>query len=58
MSDHSYVFDLGTAQETAGTLVARLQRDGITSVIFSGDPFMVYFLALAATSQMLRWHTW
>jgi hypothetical protein len=51
VSDHPYVFDLGTAQETAGTLVARLKDDGVTSIIFSGDPFMPYFLGLAATGQ-------
>jgi hypothetical protein len=51
MNDHPYVFDIGTAQETAGTLVARLQSDGITSIVFSGDPFMPYFLGTAATGQ-------
>lgn len=51
VSDHPYVFDLGTAQETAGTLVARMQSDGVTSIIFSGDPFMPYFLGGAATGQ-------
>jgi hypothetical protein len=51
ISDHPYVFDIGTAQETANTLVARLQSDGVTSVVSSGDPFMLYFLSIAATQQ-------
>jgi len=46
-----YVLDLGTAQETAGTMVARMKSDGVTSIVFSGDPFMPYFLATEATSQ-------
>ena len=51
LEDHSYVFDIGTAQETAGTLVARMKSDGMTSVILSGDPYMPYFMVIAATSQ-------
>lgn len=46
-----YILDLATAQETAGTIVAKMKDDGVTSVIFAGDPFMPSFLAIEATSQ-------
>jgi hypothetical protein len=46
-----YVFDLASMQETAGTMVARMKSEGITSVIFSGEPVMPYFLSIAATNE-------
>ena len=46
-----YILDLSKAAEDAATVIARLKDEGITSVIFSGDPFFPIYLTDAATSQ-------
>ena len=49
--DQEYSFEFATAQEQSGTFVARMKDAGVTSIIFSGDAFMPYFLTTAATAQ-------
>jgi hypothetical protein len=47
----SYVFDLSSLQENAGTMVARMKQGGVTSIIFAGEPWMPYYLGVQATSE-------
>lgn len=52
VTDISYVFGTGaTLEEDAATIVARLKEDGVTSVLFGGDPYMPIFLTQQATAQ-------
>jgi hypothetical protein len=46
-----YVFDSARAAEDARNIIARLKADGVTSVIYAGDPTMPRFLGAEATSQ-------
>jgi hypothetical protein len=46
-----YTYDLGAMQEAAGTMVARMKADGVTSIVFDGEPFMPFFLSIAATTE-------
>lgn len=47
----SYTFDPGSAQNTSDTIMSRFQSEGITSVIFVGDPFYPAFYTSAATRR-------
>jgi hypothetical protein len=49
--DIEYILDPSKIQETARTLVARLESKGITTVIFYGDPLMPAALSKQATEQ-------
>lgn len=46
-----YILDLSKATEDAGTIVAKLKDERVTSVIFAGDPFFPIYLTAAATRQ-------
>jgi Periplasmic binding protein len=46
-----YILDLSKATEDAGTIVAKLKDDGVTSVVFAGDGFFPIYLTGAATQQ-------
>lgn len=46
-----YIFDIAQATENAGTIVAKLKDEGVTSVIFAGDGFFPIYLTAAATRQ-------
>jgi hypothetical protein len=46
-----YESDLDRAQEQARTIITRFKDRGITSVLFSGDPFALMFLTQEATNQ-------
>lgn len=48
-----YILDLASLQEQAGTMISRMKDDGITSVIFSGDPISPAIFTTEATNQ--RW---
>jgi hypothetical protein len=50
-TDVEYLLDPSRIQETARTLVARLESAGITTVIFYGDPLMPASLTTEATAQ-------
>lgn len=50
----AYILDLTKAQEDARIMVARLKDRGVTSVLFSGDPFMPIFLTQEATKANYR----
>jgi hypothetical protein len=47
----SYISDIDSAQEQARTIIARLKEDGITSVLFYGDPLAPIFFTQEATNQ-------
>jgi hypothetical protein len=47
----SYQFDSAKAAEDSRNIVAKLKSEGITSVIFSGDPIMPRYLTPEATAQ-------
>jgi hypothetical protein len=49
--DIEYLLDPSRIQETARTLVARLEASGVTTVIFYGDPLMPDALTTEATAQ-------
>ncbi|HEX5585770.1 MAG TPA: hypothetical protein VFZ17_00545, partial [Acidimicrobiia bacterium] len=46
-----YGLDLGTAQEDARLVIAKLQSKGVTSVLLAGDPVFPTFLTAEATKQ-------
>jgi hypothetical protein len=46
-----YVFDIATMPQKAVELVARFRTEGITTVVFLGDPIMPGHLMSAATEQ-------
>lgn len=50
----AYILDLTKAQEDARIMIARLKDKGVTSVLFSGDPFMPIFLTQEATKANYR----
>jgi hypothetical protein len=50
-TDVEYLLDPSRIQETARTLVARLESAGVTTVIFYGDPLMPASLSQEATAQ-------
>lgn len=47
----TYTFDIGKMPERATTIVAKLKEQGVTTVIFLGDPIMPIYLTKAATAQ-------
>lgn len=47
----SYTFDLNSAQQDSQTIMSKFQSEGITSVIFAGDPIYPEFFTTAATKQ-------
>jgi hypothetical protein len=51
IDEASYVFDLNTAQQDSQTIMAKFKNDGVTSVIFAGDPVYPEFFTSAATKQ-------
>ncbi|HEY8546280.1 MAG TPA: hypothetical protein VIL36_14570, partial [Acidimicrobiales bacterium] len=53
-TDVPYILDPGTIQEDARTIIAKLESDGVTSVIFYGDPLMPKALTEEATAQDYR----
>jgi hypothetical protein len=46
-----YVFDTASAQQTADTIMSKFKSEGITSVIFVGDPIYPAFYTQSATNQ-------
>ena len=52
-----YVLDMSRTAEDAATIIARLKDEGVTSVIFAGDPFFPASLTAAATEQDY-WPEW
>ena len=50
-TDIEYLLDPSRIQETARTLVSRLESAGVTTVIFYGDPLMPDALTTEATAQ-------
>jgi hypothetical protein len=50
----SYVFEPNSAQQTSDTIIAKFKSEGITSVIFVGDPVYPVFYTEAATRQNYR----
>ncbi|MFP5320449.1 MAG: hypothetical protein ACLGIC_01235 [Acidimicrobiia bacterium] len=48
-----YAFDPATLQEQAASFISRMKSDGITSVIFAGDPIAPAVITKEATNQ--RW---
>jgi hypothetical protein len=50
-TDIEYLLDPSRIQETARTLVSRLESAGVTTVIFYGDPLMPASLTSEATAQ-------
>jgi hypothetical protein len=53
----SYALDLGTLSNQAANLVARLQNEGVTTVLCNCDPVMPVFLTARATEQDY-WPEW
>jgi hypothetical protein len=47
----TYVFDMGTMPERAATVIAKMKAEGVTTVIFLGDPIMPIYLTQQATAQ-------
>ena len=47
----SYLFDFATMPAKAPELIARYKADGITTIVFLGDPIMPQYLTAAATEQ-------
>ena len=47
----SYILDQATLQTQAQAIVGRLKREGVTSVVFLGDPLMPMYLTQQATLQ-------
>jgi len=48
---YSYIFDTPSAQQTSDTIMSKFASEGITSVIFVGDPIYPVFYTNAATKQ-------
>ncbi len=48
-----YAFDASTLQSQASAVISRMKSDGVTSVIFSGDPIAPAIFTKEATNQ--RW---
>jgi hypothetical protein len=49
--NESYVLDLPNMPAKAAELIARYKSEGITTIVFLGDPFMPTYLTAAATQQ-------
>lgn len=47
----TYAFDIGKLPERATTIVAKMKAEGVTTVIFMGDPIMPTYLTQQATQQ-------
>jgi hypothetical protein len=47
----AYIFDTTTAQQDSQTIMSRFSTEGITSVIFVGDPVYPVFYTKAASNQ-------
>ena len=50
-ADLPFLLDLARAQENARTMIAKLKSEGVTSVIFTGDPLTPASLTNEATAQ-------
>jgi hypothetical protein len=50
-TDVEFTLDLARAQETARTSVSRLKESGVTTIIYTGDPFTPASLTKEATAQ-------
>jgi hypothetical protein len=48
---YSYIFDTPSAQQQSDTIMSKFASEGITSVIFVGDPIYPVFYTGAATKQ-------
>lgn len=53
----SYLLDIPAFPDRAVEIIARMKAEGVTTVIFLGDPFMPIYLTGAATSQDY-WPEW
>ena len=47
----SYIFDTNSAQQTSDTIMSKFASEGITSVVFVGDPIYPVFYTEAASKQ-------
>lgn len=47
----SYLLDLNTTGQQAQAIIGRFKAEGITSIVFAGDPLMLIDLTVAATRQ-------
>lgn len=47
----TYEFDMGKLPERATTIIAKMKAEGVTTVIFLGDPLMPIYLTQQATAQ-------
>lgn len=47
----SYLFDMASMPEKATELITKFKQDGITTILFLGDPIMPIHLTRAATEQ-------
>jgi hypothetical protein len=47
----TYEFEIGKLPERAATVIAKMKAEGITTVIFLGDPLMPIYLTQQATAQ-------
>jgi hypothetical protein len=47
----SYAFDPGRLQEQADQIIARMKSEGVTTILFRGDPVAPIYLTQAATAQ-------
>ncbi len=47
----TYLFDMGTMPDRAATIIAKMKAEGVTTVIFLGDPIMPIYLTQQATAQ-------
>jgi len=50
-TDVEFFLDLARAQENARTIITRLKEAGVTTIIYSGDPFTPGPLTIEATAQ-------
>src|SRR5690606_134308 len=46
-----YLFDMASMPNKATELMARFKQEGITTIVFLGDPVMPIYLTQAATAQ-------
>jgi Periplasmic binding protein len=53
-TDIEFTLDLQRAQENARTYISKLKQDGVTTVIYTGDPLTPASLTKEATSQNYR----
>jgi hypothetical protein len=50
-TDIEYELDLANAQENARTIISRLKGEGVTTIIFTGEPLTPMSLTATATAQ-------